>query len=253
MTFQEYINNPMGTKSAVMSNRKIYEDLYHDKWKKIMVRENGHVEYRLYKRKNSYICHLKIPSEVIDKFYYDVVIKLTPDSPDKNLKNAKVRFFSNDPSFNYTFAHAFYKNDLHIQELIPKMSKEAILKKAVEKNPKDDIGYVKSLYFAYIVMTEKGLFNILRYDAEAKPYVDSLFLATIKHTDDCIRERQEAGEALIKKNRKEKEKEKQAQQRTPVIHPEVRNTMVRTVKTTQSIGSIKSTKKSSKVKTAKRV
>ena len=35
MTFSQYISNPTGMGTAVMSYRKMYEDLYHDKWNKV--------------------------------------------------------------------------------------------------------------------------------------------------------------------------------------------------------------------------
>ena len=54
MTFQEYINNPTGVGNSVMSYRSMYEDLYHNKWDKIMVRENGKIDYKLYYSKNHY-------------------------------------------------------------------------------------------------------------------------------------------------------------------------------------------------------
>ena len=51
MTFDEYINNPMGVKSAVISNREMYRKMYTEKLNKIMVREVGKIDYQLYKSK----------------------------------------------------------------------------------------------------------------------------------------------------------------------------------------------------------
>ena len=158
LTFKQYVDNPTGAKTAVISYRKMYEDLYNDKWKKIMTREVGKIDYDLYYDNHDYYCYLKIPSENIDNFYYDVVIKMELNGKQSRLSDCPVQFFSNDPSFNYTFAHAFKKNKLTIKDLESKMSKEALMKPAREKNPQDTIGYVKTLYFAYIVMNEKGLF-----------------------------------------------------------------------------------------------
>ena len=79
LTFKQYVDNPTGAKTAVISYRKMYEDLYNDKWKKIMTREVGKIDYELYYNNNEYYCYLKIPSENIDNFYYDVVIKMEQD------------------------------------------------------------------------------------------------------------------------------------------------------------------------------
>ena len=192
LTFEQYVNNPTGAKTAVISYRKMYEDLYNDKWKKIMTREVGKIDYELYYDNRDYYCYLKIPSENIDNFYYDVVIKMELNNKQHMLKHCPVQFFSNDPSFNYTFAHAFKKNKLTIKDLEPKMSKEALMKPAREKNPQDTIGYVKTLYFAYIVMNEKGLFIPSLYHNNGKKYNKKFLLQKISNTEDKLQERSEA-------------------------------------------------------------
>lgn len=176
MTFNQYIQNPMGIANAVISNREMYRKFYNEKFDKIILRETGrlnNMENHLYKDGDRYIAYLKIPSEVVPQFYYDVVIEFTePKTKNKDLKKKIVgndledyfvRFYSNDPSFVFTFCHAFIKNDMFFKEFSNKMSTKAIKNRAVQKNPKDVVGYVKSLYFAYILMSRKGLFNKLKY------------------------------------------------------------------------------------------
>ena len=197
MTFDEYINNPMGQKSAVISNREMYRKMYTDKFNKVMVREVGKIDYHLYKGKSKYYCYLRVPSEVVPNFYYDVVIEFSEPKGMKKITDASltkydVKFFSNDPSFNYTFAHAFKKNKLTIKDLESKMSKEALMKPAREKNPQDTIGYVKTLYFAYIVMNEKGLFVPSLYHNNGKKYNKKFLLQKISNTEDKLQERSEA-------------------------------------------------------------
>lgn len=195
MTFDQYIQNPMGIANAVISNRAMYRDLYYAKFNNIMVREMGHMGHTLYKGKNKFYIHFKVPSEVIEKFYYDVVIEFTPPKDkkltDNTLENYTVRFYSNDPSFVYTFAHAFIKNDMFIKELKSVMSPEAIRKVAEEKNPSNQVGYVKSLYFAYIMTKKLGLFNKLKWgmtrDIDFKRMIKEITPADIK-----IEQRQEA-------------------------------------------------------------
>ena len=163
MTYDQYIQNPMGIANAVISNRNMYRELYMGKLDKILVREMGKLDYTLYKSGKKYYVYIKIPSEVIEKFYYDVVIEFSEPKDksliDSSLKNYNVKFYSNDPSFVYTFAHAFIKNKMFIDELKDVMSKEAIQKVAVEKNPSNQVGYVKSLYFAYLYLKRENVFN----------------------------------------------------------------------------------------------
>ena len=78
MTFDQYIQNPMGKENAVISNRTMYRNLYQEKLDKILVREAGNIEIKAYHVGKRYICYLKIPSEVVPKFYYDVLIEFRP-------------------------------------------------------------------------------------------------------------------------------------------------------------------------------
>lgn len=204
MTFDEYIQNPMGKDNAVISNRTMYRALYSEKLDKILVREAGNIAYRLYKDKNKYFAHLKIPSEVIDKFYYDVVVEFTPPKgtiTGSTLKEYSVRFYSNDPSFVYTFAHAFIANGMFIDDYKDKMSKKAVKQVAKEKNPKNQVGYVKSLYFAYLYMSSHGLFSKIRY---IDKYNATAVKRDIMHADRKIELRQEAQQRLDKQKKKAK-------------------------------------------------
>ena len=207
MTFDDYIQNPMGRENAVISNRNMYRDLYKAKLDKILVRENGKIEYHCYSIGTKYMCYLKIPSEVVPKFYYDVLIEFSPSKKlvgSGSLKDYNVRFFSNDPSFVFTFAHAFLKNGLFINNFSDKMSEKAIKEVAKEKNPKNQVGYVKSLYFAYLIMQSRGLFSKLKY---VDPYSEVMVKRSIMPADKKIKERQEQGQALSKKNTTERRKQ----------------------------------------------
>lgn len=205
MTFEQYINNPMGVKNAVISNREIIKASYIAKLDKLMVRENGKVNYIMYKGKVNYYIYMKIPSETIEDFYYDVVIEFSPKDhaiiPQATLANYEVRFFSNDPAFVFTFAHAFIKNDMFFTDMKEKMSREAINKVAVEKNPKNTIGYVKTLYFAYILCKQHNLLSKVKFST-ADSYDKKALLSMITNADDKIASRTDAGRKFgIKKNR----------------------------------------------------
>ena len=211
MTFSEYISNPAGVKNAVYSHREMYMAMYTEKLNKILVRENGDIKYEFFKSKDKYYIYFKIPSEVLEKFYYDVVVEFYPKdvatSLRKTLKDYNVRFYSNDPAFVYTFAHAFIKNDMFIKDLEPKMSKEAIKHKATERNPKDEVGYVKSLFFAYLIMEDRGLFNKIKFDF-CPEYDKKYLLSKIMDADEKIKLRQEGASSVHKKKQ-------QAQQAHP--------------------------------------
>lgn len=222
MTFDEYIKNPMGTKSSVMSNRQMYRDMYTEKWGAITVRENGIINYKLYKAGDDYYIHFKIPSEIVPKFYYDTVIRLYSRDRKltgtiKSLSAHDVQFFSNDPNFIYTFAHAFKKAGLLISDLEFKINPINIKTKAIEKNPKDEIGYVKSLYFAYLAMKSLNLFSKSQWEAVSTPYTKSVWKSTVEHADDKIRDRQDKGNEIRKKEHKNAIKEKRKTTNTQMV------------------------------------
>ena len=165
MTFEDYINNPMGKGSAVMSaaHREVMRMQYKKKFDNILLREKGKLDYRLFKdsKSNTYWVYVKIPSELCKDFYYDTIIKFYADEKvkggGKNLFKYYAEFYSNDPAFVYTYAYVFSHNNLFIRELTSKMSKEALRKAPVEKNPTESVGYVKSLYFVYLLMENRNL------------------------------------------------------------------------------------------------
>lgn len=249
MTYDQYIQNPMGVANAVISNRNMYRELYMSKLDNILVREMGHIDYTLYKSKKKYYVYMKIPSEVIEKFYYDVVVEFSEPKEksliDSTLKNYTVKFYSNDPSFVYTFAHAFMKNDMFINELKNVMSKEAIKKVASEKNPSNQVGYVKSLYFAYLIMKRENVFNknkfLIAKDIDWKKLEKIITPADIK-----IAQRQDAAKEKAIKNKKNKEQlervRKQALQREiPLMNKAVQQTSA--TKVVKNLNTVKTTKK----------
>lgn len=253
ITFDEYIQNPMGKENAVISNRTMYRNLYVGKLNNIMLREGGNITYKAYNVGKRYICYLKIPSEVVKDFYYDVLIEFTPPKgkiTGTTLKDYTVRFYSNDPSFVYTFAHAFIKNGLFFSDYADKMSKKAIKDPSKVKNPQNQVGYVKSLYFAYLIMTKRGLFSKLRY---VDIYSEKAVKREVMNADEKIELRQEATKSNTVQHKKEKESIKKIaspgdniSHETP-IKPKKNIGKVKTVgkgiKSIGSIGSIKKTKK----------
>jgi hypothetical protein len=256
MSFDKYIDNPSGG-SSVVTNRQMYKSMCKEKYGNVLVRENGVINYTIYKTNDntdSYYIHFKIPSEVIEKFYYDVVVRLfTVESSKKaegTLRKYAVQFYSNDPAFVYTFAHSFSKNKLFIEDLKPKMSKTALDTKALVKNPKDDVWYVKSLYFAYLTMEAKNLFSRVVLDSGARKYSVNGLLSQITQADNKIAQRQAAQAKLDDEKRKAKVKESRDREKARI------NTLgsraVAHTKSTKTVGTSKNTTMVGRVKTTPR-
>lgn len=251
MTFEEYIQNPMGIKNAVYSNRNMYAILYRSKLDKILVREAGKIDIKAYKiGRHKYMCYLKIPSEVIEDFYYDVLIEFNKPKGlgEADLKKYDVKFWSNDPSFVFTFTYAFIKNDMFIKDFKDKMSRKATTTLAKEKNPNAEVGYVKSIYFAYLIMKSRGLFDKRRY---VDKYSESALKKEIMHADKKIELRVEAANKRGKTGRKEREMLKRATdtnnnlEKDIPTRPRVSNA-ISSVKSVGKTGTMKTTKTTKK-------
>ena len=256
MRFDDYISNPMGRKNAVMSNREMYRNMYAEKLDKILIRENGKIDYTLYTDKDRYLIHFKIPSEVVPNFYYDTVVEFAPNGPKSmatTIKDYDVKFYSNDPSFVYTFAHAFIKNDIFIRDLLPRMSKEAVKRVATEKNPSNEVGYVKSIYFAYILMVRHSLFDKLKFKAFGQKYNRKRLLENITHAEEKIESRKKAEEDLNKGKREKNKHDKEIREkdRKTLMGDNV-VTHTPTISKTKVVGSVSRTNTVGKVNKIKR-
>ena len=251
MSFQQYIDNPMGKRNAVFSQRELFKNLYTEKFDKVFLREAGKINFSLYidKNKDQYIAHIKVPSETVKEFYYDAVILFyTNDAAKKSspsLQDYSVKFFSNDPAFVFTYLRVFLKNNLFFEDLKPKSSKLALKRDPKEKNPYEVPGYSKILYFAYLFMKSKNLFAKSMYTSYAAPYDKKKLIDNVMHTDEKIAKRQELGE----QERKKQQKEKKAQSTT--IEKRERNIISPTgnIKTTGRVKDLKSTNVVKRTKT----
>jgi hypothetical protein len=225
MSLSQYIINPMGKSNAVLNvtAREAIRNSYKKKYDVTMLREHGNMQYTLYKdeKNNVFIAHFKVPSETIKRFYYDVVFEFSANADIEeagtNLFKYNCRYFSNDPAFVYTYAHVFHTNDLMIEMLRSKMSKKAIKKKPEEKNPTHNIGYVKAIYFAYLYMSARQLYDINTFKAAAVVLSKRNLLANIEEADVKIQKRQEAGEKLKAELAKKKTKKETIANSKPEI------------------------------------
>ena len=210
MTLDQYILNPMGKNNAVLNGamRELMRKNYIHKFDNLMIREKGSMEYYLYKdnAKNQYWAHIKVPSETVPNFYYDVVFKFFNNadaSSSNDLFDWRVQFYSNDPAFVYTYAHVFVEKKFFIPELSKFMSQQAVKQAPDEKNPQGNVGYVKTIYFAYLLMQNRKLNKINKFEAESEPLDAHKLMSSIMPADQKIAARQEEGKHISKRKKKE--------------------------------------------------
>lgn len=198
MTLDQYILNPMGKNNAVLNahTRENMRKEFTHKFDNLLLREHGAIKYDIFfdKTNNVYWFYAKIPSELVRNFYYDVVFKFTATESTpllgEDLFKRNVQFYSNDPAFVYTYAHVFVKNDLFIPQLLPKMSKKAVKEAADIKNPLGVVGYVKTIYFAYLLMKRNNLNKVSKIEKIAKPFDLAYLLHNIMDAEEKVALRQ---------------------------------------------------------------
>ena len=242
MTFEQYIDNPMGKSNAVFSQREAAKAMYTEKYDRLILRESGRMYYQLFfdKSNDEYYAYIRVPSETVVGFYYDVVIK----------------FLTSDNGLSYTYANVFNKLGLFIPELKSKASKTAMKNDPVEKNAYGVPGYVKSIYFAYLFMKTHALFQKNTYRAIGTPYSSSKLKSLVMDTEQKLQERQDVAkdQQLAKKRAKMEQKraaevEKEQEKKTPKNITNAKSTKkTAATKTTKASKSVGSSKKSNKVK-----
>lgn len=201
MTLDEYILNPMQKQGKVFNSvmREAMKADYTHRFNNILLREAGKITYYKYvdKKHDDYYMHIKIPSEVVKDFYYDVVFKFSPssDNVSSTLNKYNVFVFSNDPAFNFTYAYVFLKNGLVVKDLIPKLAKLSRKEAPKVTNPEEQVGYVKSLYFAYLYMQQRGFFKLVTW-SDAEEYNKEKLLKLVQDSDSKIDDRIREGKKV---------------------------------------------------------
>ena len=207
MTYEEYINNPLQTRLGGQT-RELYRMMYNSKLDKILVRINNEIEYYTYKnsKDGSYFLYIKVPSEVVKDFTYDVIIHFVRPGHnvdfDKDLTHYNVEFFSNDPAFVYNLEYTFKSKKMFVDDLKSKALPEALRNAPKTTNPNNQIVYCKSLYFAYLIAKQRGLFAKGRYLDE---YDKKRLVAAVQDSATKIEQRQELGQKANKEEKKIKE------------------------------------------------
>ena len=102
------------SKGSVKIPLKSQIETYREKYDKLT--EKKQIKAISYKIpvSNRILYHAKIPSSSLDKFFYDVVLELSPTDKSASFEDCEVQFFSNSPSFVYGgYAYLFYHMDVN--------------------------------------------------------------------------------------------------------------------------------------------
>lgn len=257
MTFQQYIDNPLGKRNAVFSQRDMYKNLYTDKFNKLVLREAGKIVSMLYidKRLNRYIIHVKVPSESVKNYYYDAVVCFYTHDPtvaaSATLEGYNVQFFSNDPAFVFTYLRAFLKHGLFFEDCRPKSSKQALENDPTTTNPYELPGYSKILYFTYLYMKSKNLFQKHMFVNYGETYSKSKLLNNIEHTEVKLAKGKELRSIQAKEAARVKKMERANKLNRMATLPDDSSTQKKNVTVTKAVKTAGSVKRSPTVKAVK--
>lgn len=238
-TLHDFVNNPMGRGSNAIPSRNLIRgdldnrfDLLFQTYEKDTqpksrlspmltgkkeVDKKKKISLDIYRDNEEYYFHFKIPSEGPDRRNtYDVVFHFTYGDEkelvnDKNLSRYYVKFFSNSPSFTYTFAYAFNLYGLFVEQLAGKFRHEVLSNPPITRNPGEIISYEKTTYFAArYLLIEKRYLNKVTINAMAKPFKAEDFAKKIRNTDKIEFEIKQEDRRV----QKEKDDEKRAEEKT---------------------------------------
>ena len=210
LTLNDLYNNPTGHGSAQVASRtlirqmleKKFLDLVNKKKFNLMIFEKDYNEGLVYL--------IKVPSEQDTKIihYHDVVIELNTKTDESkiNLFDYPVKFFSNSPAFIYTYSNFALQNDLIPIFLKDKFNKEAKQKKALVRNPTDEMGFEKSIFFAVSYIKYKKYHLKGNIKKISRPFRSSAVFEQVISFDKQLIKYKAFEEKINKEKKNEKEK-----------------------------------------------
>lgn len=206
-SLREYLDNPMGKGSTAILNRQLIKDDLNNRYKKLLDKKK--FIYTIYQDGHDYFFHFLIPSESERDNTYDVVIQFTMGEDnfmsDVNLNRYYLKFFSNCPSFVYTFTYVYNDYDLLIDFLKTKYTDKVLEDNPVVRNPGEIISYEKSVYFACKYLDDhKLLLNKISLSTQIKKHPKKTLLAEVRESDKIMLEIKKEEKRL--KDEKEKKK-----------------------------------------------
>lgn len=209
MNIREYMKNPAG-KGAVIPGKEALLDIFNRRYGTL--NKTKPIDFKIYVDREIIYYHVLITTEATDRDNtYDVILRFAPtshaDINDKSIKNYEIRFFSNCPSFTYTYAYVAKLNGILVDELSNKYSQTVLKFPPVSRNPGLIFNYEKSTYFACKFLLEsRELLNKSYINAKGIKFTKNIF--KVIRTDSVIEEEIKRSRNKAKENAKIQKREK---------------------------------------------
>lgn len=194
-TVREFYVNPSGS-GITANNIGIVKKEFIRRYDAVTKMMGKKVRTDVYmENENSFYFHMLIPSDM-NANTYDVVLHvydLYNDGTAGSLKDWNIQFFSNCPSFVFTYATAYNEAELSIPFLNKRYSNVVLHQLPAIKNPDLVIGWDKSIFYAlHTLMTTITLNQRFVVKRNAKPF-DPKALFDIIRTEEQIMSDAEIG------------------------------------------------------------
>ena len=110
MKIRQFLEDELQTKpGSVKISMQSQIDKFHEKYE--LLKSSKQIRSTLYRVNpgNRVFIHVKVPSQSLKQFYYDVLFELIGNDKTKRLEDCDIKLFSNSPSFVYGgYAYLFY-------------------------------------------------------------------------------------------------------------------------------------------------
>lgn len=153
MTLREFYKNPAGKSTSEHLTIGGLHYMYRTRYEGVVERLKKKIPLTIFsENETSYYYYFLIPSDT-RQMDYDVIIHFyeeseNPDDTHMSMKDWKVEFFSNCPSFVFTYAYVYNEKGYFIKDLSNKLGKIVLSNKPKEKNPRMVLMWDKSIYYA---------------------------------------------------------------------------------------------------------
>lgn len=199
MTLQEYLTNPLGKGDSSLPGRELIIQSLTGKYYELDRKKGKLIKEMVYHdpTNGDFYIHLIMPSETERDNTYDVVVRLFDNShKELSLSKYDVQFFTNTPSYVYTFAYVYHEYGLSIQFLESKNGNKAVTKPPIVRNQFEVVSYDKYLFFAAKYIQDSRMLNRALLTARAHKFSKNALLKKVRTNKQIMVEYEQAAGKL---------------------------------------------------------
>ena len=189
-TLAEFYKNPVG-KGNTSGNISAAKYMFEKRYEILTKQLDKKIPTFIYQENElSYYFHIVIPSDMRD-YDYDVVVHLYTYGEDASasLANWYCAFFSNCPSFVFTYAYVYNMDGMIIPFLADKIGKKALSTQPDDKNPDLQSGWDKSIYYAiHTIMKNIRYRQRFAVRKSAMPFDPRVIFQSVRSFDEVMKD-----------------------------------------------------------------